>query len=148
MVLRYKPDEGRNARQAAFWLGMGMVAYGCYALRQFLLGWPSLARPISSGFETIPVLGLHLNASLLAALTAFVVLTVTWVKFLARHRVADHLIEVENEMKKVTWPTFKEASNSSLVVIATVLILMSFLALSDWALGQLFQAILWRGDSA
>ena len=27
MLFRYKPDEGRNARQATFWLGEGMMAF-------------------------------------------------------------------------------------------------------------------------
>ncbi|MDP6129550.1 MAG: preprotein translocase subunit SecE [Planctomycetota bacterium] len=47
-------------------------------------------------------------------------------------------------MKKVTWPTFKEASNSSIVVVSTVLILMGFLAFSDAVLGRLFNFILWK----
>ena len=48
-------------------------------------------------------------------------------------------------MKKVTWPSFKEASNSSIVVVATVLIIMAFLALSDFALGRFFDRVLFGG---
>ena len=46
-------------------------------------------------------------------------------------------------MRKVTWPSFAEASNSSIVVIVMVLILMGFLAISDFVLGNLFEVILW-----
>jgi preprotein translocase SecE subunit len=144
MVLRYKPDEGRNTRQAAFWLGSAMIAFGSYSLRGFLNGWVGLRNPITSAMERVPILGVDLNASLLIAVIAFVALMVIWLRFLARARVADHLIEVENEIRKVTWPSFKEASNSSIVVIATVLILMGFLAFSDWALGVVFNQILFH----
>jgi preprotein translocase SecE subunit len=39
-------------------------------------------------------------------------------------------------MRKVTWPTFAEALNSSVVVIVCVVFLMAFLAGADWVLGQ------------
>ncbi|RMH03587.1 MAG: preprotein translocase subunit SecE [Planctomycetota bacterium] len=47
-------------------------------------------------------------------------------------------------MKKVTWPSFREASNSSIVVITTVLLLMGFLAFADWGLSAVFDLVLWR----
>ena len=60
----------------------------------------------------------------------------------ARPKVADFLIETELELRKVTWPNWPEVFNSSMVVIATVLFLMGFLALSDWAFGNLFKRLL------
>jgi preprotein translocase SecE subunit len=66
-------------------------------------------------------------------------------KYLGRESTAEHLIEVEQEMNKVTWPTFEDATNSSIVVVFTVAILMGFLAFSDFALGRIFDMILW-GD--
>ena len=144
MVLRYKPEEGRNTRQAAFWLGAAMIAFGCYSLRGFLNGWVGLRNPLFAGMERLPILSVDVNASLAISVVVFVGVMVAWLSFLARPRFADHLIEVENEIHKVTWPSFKEASNSSIVVIATVLILMGFLAFSDWALGIVFNKILFH----
>jgi preprotein translocase SecE subunit len=69
--------------------------------------------------------------------------TYFFLRYLAGEKTAQHLIEVEDEMNKVTWPSFEEATNSSIVVIITVLILMGFLALSDFVLGQFFDIILW-----
>ena len=143
MLYRYKPEEGRNVRQAGFWLGEAMVAFGCFALRGQLNRFVGLREPLVEGMPKVPILGADLNGSFLIALVAFLLGSFFWVRFLARERVADHLIEVEGEVKKVTWPSFKEASNSSIIVIGTVLVLMAFLAFSDLILGRLFQAVLW-----
>jgi preprotein translocase subunit SecE len=46
-------------------------------------------------------------------------------------RVRDFLAEVMVELKKSSWPTRKELIDSTIVVIATVLILGVFVALAD-----------------
>jgi preprotein translocase subunit SecE len=144
MLYRYKPDEGRNARQASFWLGEGMIFFGCYALSGTLDSASSgLRAPVLDGFQELPLLGVRLSASFLIAAALFAVGSFLWTRWLAKEPIADHLIEVEGEMRKVTWPTFAEASNSSIVVIVMVLILMGYLALSDFVLNQFFQTILW-----
>jgi preprotein translocase SecE subunit len=143
MLYRYKPDEGRNARQTAFWLGEGMIFFGCYALSGTLAGWRSLRAPLFGDSVQIPLLGIELTGAFVAASVLFFVFTFFFLRYLASARIAEHLIEVEGEMNKVTWPTFEEATNSSIIVIVTVLILMGFLALSDLLLGQFFRLILW-----
>ena len=144
MLYRYKPDEGRNARQASFWLGEGMIFFGCYALAGTLAGAsPGLRAPVFDGFQELPLLGVRLTASFMIATAVFLAGSWLWTRWLAKERIADHLIEVEGEMRKVTWPTFAVASNSSIVVIIMVLILMGYLALSDFVLNQVFQVILW-----
>ncbi len=144
MLYRYKPDEGRNARQTAFWVIEGLIAYGCLTLRGMLDGSYALRKPLLEGMQEIPILGTTLNLSLLVALLVFLGGTFAWVRFLARPKTADHLIEVEAELRKVTWPSFKEASNSSIVVIATVLVLLLFFMFADFLLGRVFELILWR----
>ena len=90
-------------------------------------------------------MGLRLTGALLVAFLVFLAASFLYLRYLAKDKTADHLIEVEGEMKKVTWPSFEEATNSSIVVIITVLILMGFLALADLALGQIFRIVLWGG---
>jgi preprotein translocase SecE subunit len=143
MLYRHKPEEGRNVRQTAFWMGMGMIVYGCYALSTWLDRVASLRGALLQDFPQIPILGLPLTGSNLIAIAVFLVATWIWVNYLAKVKTAEHLIEVEGEMKKVTWPSFREASNSSIVVVTTVLLLMAFLALSDYVLRGLFEVILW-----
>ncbi len=144
MLFRYKPDEGRNARQIAFWFGEAAAAYACMAFAGFLNGWSGLRGPIFDGFTKVPIFGVTISGANLIAFLLFSALTFVWVKALAKEKLAQHLIEVEGEIKKVTWPSFQEASNSSIVVIITVLVLMAFLSLADFALGKLFQVILWE----
>lgn len=143
MLFRYKPDDGRNARQIAFWLGLVSIAFGCSAFSGLLDSSLSLRTPVSAAFPKLPVLGVTLSASNLISFALFLLLSFFWVRYLAQEKPAQHLIEVETEMNKVTWPSFKEASNSSVVVIITVILLMGFLALADFVLSRVFDIILW-----
>ncbi|HBF22935.1 MAG TPA: preprotein translocase subunit SecE [Planctomycetes bacterium] len=145
MLYSYKPDDGRNARQATFWLGELFLFFGCTSLNGSLGSFESLRGAWFESFPMVPILGATLSGAFLIAAFVFVAGSLIWMSFLGREKIAEHLIEVEGEMKKVTWPSFKEASNASVVVVATVLIIMAFLALSDLALGKFFQRVLWGG---
>lgn len=57
-------------------------------------------------------------------------------------RVAGFYQEWITEMKKVTWPGRKDTLSSTAVVIVTVLIIVAFLGLVDFALGRITQSIL------
>ena len=50
--------------------------------------------------------------------------------------------EFKTEMKKVTWPGRKETAASTVVVIITVLIIVLFLGLVDYALGRIVYSVL------
>jgi len=51
--------------------------------------------------------------------------------------VKTFFVEVSAEIKKVTWPTFKEVRDTTIVVIIAVFIFGIFLYMVDLALGQL-----------
>ena len=59
-------------------------------------------------------------------------------------KTRDFFAEVVAELKKSAWPTRKELIDSSLVVIATVLILGMFVAGADIIIGRIV-AMLTRG---
>lgn len=145
--MAYKSDQGRLARLAAFWSLAALAFYGCVSLRSTLSSafGGKLGQPFFAGMKQVPILGLSLSPALL--ITA-VVLVAAWF-FLYRWqqtpKVADLLIDTENELRKVTWPTIAEAVNSSLVVIACVLFLMGFLAGADYLLGRWTTLILTGG---
>lgn len=142
MLYAHKPDEGRHARQASFWLGEGMLFFGCYALSVELGGVTALRTPVISSVPEVPLLGIPLTGSFVVASLVFLALSFIYLRMLAKPKVADHLIEVEGEVRKVTWPSFEEATNSSIVVIVTVLVLMGFLAAADFLLGRIINPIL------
>ena len=54
------------------------------------------------------------------------------------------LREVKTELKKVTWPTRKDALAGTLVVLATVLIIAVFLGVVDSALSGAIKWVLKR----
>lgn len=133
--MAYKKDQGRLTRMAAFWSLAILIFYGCVSLHEELKSrFTALGKPILG--IRIPVLGMDVTPALL--ISAVVLATALY--FLHRWqqtaKVADLLIETEVEMRKVTWPTFAEALNSSVVVIVCVVFLMAFLAGADWVLGQ------------
>lgn len=52
------------------------------------------------------------------------------------------LREVKVELKKVTWPTRKQTTGTTIVVIIFVFIVAAFLGLFDFGLSKLVQAVL------
>ena len=57
-------------------------------------------------------------------------------------KVAGFLQDFRTEMKKVTWPGRKDTAASTMVVIVTVLIIVVFLGLVDYALGRIVYSVL------
>jgi len=137
----YREDQGRLARMFAFWSLVLMTLFGCVFLHEVLanniaaMREPLLDRPL-------PIVRVSLTWSFLLALGLFVGGAVWIWRWQQRPKVADFLIETENEMRRVTWPTSDDVVNTSMVVVICVLILMGFLAFTDWFLGRLFQNLL------
>ena len=52
------------------------------------------------------------------------------------------LLEVRGEVKKVTWPSKKEAMGGTAVVVVVVLIMAVFLGLIDVLLSKIVEALL------
>ncbi len=55
---------------------------------------------------------------------------------------SDFLREVASELKKVVWPTRKQAAGVTLVVLIFVFVVAAFLGLFDYALSKIVQIIL------
>lgn len=135
--MAYKPEQGRITRTAAFWTLTLLLVYGCMSLNDTLaIQVSALGKQFGADAKAVvPILSWKLTPALLIALAVFVAGLFLLLRYLNRPKVAELLIETENELRKVTWPTFNEALNSSFVVIACVALLMAFLAGADWWLG-------------
>lgn len=138
----YKPELGRYVRLSAFWVLIILGFYGCMRLSATLDGYESMRTPWMEG--KIPVLGFPLTWSVAIATVVFLGFAAWLYWFMNRPKSADFLIETEDELKKVTWPTFGEAVDASLVVIATVVVLGLFIAGVDIVLGMFFDKFLFR----
>ncbi|MFQ5432306.1 MAG: preprotein translocase subunit SecE [Nitrospinota bacterium] len=50
--------------------------------------------------------------------------------------------EARNELRKVSWPTRKDTTSVTVVVIALVFIIGFYLAIIDWGLSQVIQKLI------
>ena len=57
-------------------------------------------------------------------------------------RTIDFFREVKVELKKVTWPTRKQTTGTTIVVIVFVFVVAAFLGLFDYGLSKLVQVVL------
>ncbi len=122
---------------AAYWSLALLILYGCRSFFMLLpTWWPGLGQPLAPSMPKIPILGWNLNGALLISGALLGAAWYVLYRWQQTPKVADLLIDTEVELTKVTWPTMPDAVNSSLVVVAVVLFLMTFLAGSDALLGM------------
>ncbi|MFN0206443.1 MAG: preprotein translocase subunit SecE [Planctomycetota bacterium] len=139
----YKPDQGRYVRMATFWILTFLIGYGCYRLSETLAdlryGWAEwLRRPI---INELPLVETSFIAASLVAFAVFLLSIAGLQIILNKQKIADSLIETEGELRKVTWPTFRDTMSASIVVLVCVLILFILLGVYDMAIGKSFDVI-------
>jgi preprotein translocase SecE subunit len=148
-MVPYKKDQGRMARMATFWSLAILAFWGSYALHNQLrivfggvLGRAFGADETGRGGLVIPVLAIQVSAAFLIALLVFGGAMFLIFRWTESPKIADLLIETEQELKKVTWPTWREVRDSSAVVILCVTVLLVFLATSDVVLARVSDYLL------
>lgn len=144
--MSYRKDQGRYARLVAFTGLVLLVCYGCFrggGLVSVLDGWLGAAN--TTYIDTFPLLG-SLKTSTLIALAIAAISGFVFHRILNRPRVADALIETEEEMTKVTWPTWPETWSGAMAVVGMVLVLFVFLTVVDVVLIEVLGR-LWGGRS-
>jgi len=57
-------------------------------------------------------------------------------------RVKEYFIDTRGELRKVTWPTRKQATKLTLIVLAVTLVMALFLGGVDWVFANLIALIL------
>jgi len=131
-------------RMAAFWSLAILLIYGCMSLHtQLGVSFGETAtNSLVPGLKKIPLLGVIPNISFFV--TAAVALGGLWLinRWLNRAKNADLLIDTEQELRKVTWPTMEETINGSILVMSCVLFLMAFLAGTDYVLAVVVRRVL------
>jgi preprotein translocase SecE subunit len=143
----YRKNEGRYARMFAFWALLLLMAYGCFhagGLADLLDGWMGDSNP--TFIDPFPILK-TLKLSTCITLGLLVVIGLVIHAVLARRRIADALIGTEEELGKVTWPTWAEAVQGTVAVTVMVLVLFVFLTLVDLGLIQVLGMLMGGGRS-
>jgi len=64
---------------------------------------------------------------------------------MARTSPTEFVQQVQQETRKVTWPSWKETRMTTLMVFVMVVIVSVFLSVADWAIGNIMRVILGSG---
>lgn len=127
-----KKGQGLHARRIAYFLGGALVLFG--AIRFYA----TFNVPNQHVFvKDVPLIGSITLYNVLAILVFFVGMLVLHL-FLNREKHVDLLIETEQEMKKVSWPSWAEVKSASIVVIVVTLVMALLLFGFDWLLQRVF----------
>jgi preprotein translocase SecE subunit len=156
--LSYKGKQGKIVRWGMFIPSSVLAIYGAYC---GFLGFPGsnqlaedrtssiLGIPINSFYRKwatidIDALGLYIDITPRLLIMIGVAIALVWLlAFLCFSYVktSEFLINTEDEMRKVAWPTFQELVDSSCVVIIAIIIMGVFLFLADILLATLLQRV-------
>lgn len=146
--MSYRKEHGLYARMFAFWACLLLAAYGCFhgdGLADQLGAWMGDENNtvLVASFPILKTLRVSTCIALVVLLVAgFLIHTV-----LNRPRVADALIDTENEMVKVTWPSWQEAWQGTMAVGVMVLVLFVFLTVIDIGLVKVMEMLMPGGAS-
>ena len=127
----YKAGQGKYARGIAYLLGAGLIVFGGIRL------YATINVPGREWVKDVPLIG-HVSIYNTIALGVVLVGMLLLHLVLNRPNAVDALIDTEQEMKKVTWPTFDDSKKASLVVIGCVIFMLVFLGLADFLLEVFF----------
>lgn len=126
----YKAGQGKHARGVAYLLGMGLIVFGGIRL------YAAINVPGSEWIEDVPVIG-HVSLYNTIALAVVLISALGLHLVLNRVGAVDMLVDTEQELKKVSWPSRIEVRNATVVVvIVTVtmgLMLYGFDQMLTWA---------------
>ena len=140
----YKAGQGSLTRLTS-WVGLLLVTFlGSVELYSWIQN-PKRDTPIFGInlelFWKLPILGVPLSWKLLLCLAVFIGLIWVVRHYLMRPATVDTLIEVEMEMKKVSWPTKDESMNATWVVIFVTLLITFVLFFFDLILRYAFRLL-------
>jgi preprotein translocase SecE subunit len=137
----YKEGHGVLVRRVAF-VGLAtLLVWGGTELYGWLAGadWVRSNRWVN---YRIPVLNQYIDPAFVISWTIIIVGCIAIYRLLNRERAADFLIETDTEVRKVTWPTWNDAWNSSLIVLLFVVVVTGFIFASDFVINRIMGWIL------
>ena len=126
----HKPGQARLSRMVTLLSGLFLVAWGSRSLMRTLadpavwgtggLSWNQVFGDASEvdAWRTsdLVLLDEKFSPALSIAAVVLVVAAIAWWRFINREKWAELLIDMETELRKVSWPTLSDAWQSTLVV--------------------------------
>lgn len=137
----YKKGQGTKSRVTAYVLLGLLVLFGAYACHgEFNTVGRGVGLPVTDAVADLPLIG-ALTWMKLIALGVFLGGMLLVHLFLNRPGSADLMIDTEQEMRKVSWPSWPEVKSASLVVVVVTFVFGLSLFAFDKALQGLFSFI-------
>jgi len=138
----YKAGQGSLARLTTWVALLATVGLGCAELYSWIQD-PKQDTPLLPGelFRDLPFFGTKFSWKFLLCMVVFVGGIWFSRRIMARRDAVDALIETEQELKKVSWPTRDESINATGVVILVSLLLTITLFGFDLLFNRLFGLI-------
>jgi preprotein translocase SecE subunit len=131
----YKTGQGRYARWAAYLLAGLLILYGAIRL------YATINVPGQNVWvEELPIVGTLSLYKVIAAVVFFMGMYALHM-LLNRPTSVDMLIDTEQEMKKVSWPTKAEVKSATVVVAFVTFLLALLLFGFDEILRRLFRLV-------
>jgi preprotein translocase subunit SecE len=122
----YKRGQGKYTRLCSAFGAALIVGLGCLQLYRKLQAWD---------------LGLWIETMVPAGLFVVLALLIFWL--VNKPSIADFMVAAESEMKKVSWSSRKEITVSTIIVIVLVILLASFLGVTDLSFRMFFDKLLY-----
>jgi preprotein translocase SecE subunit len=137
----YKEGHGVLVRRIAFVAIASLIVWGGTELYGWLYSgeWVRTHRWVD---YPIPVIRQYVDPAFVISWIAVIAGCVLVYRALNRQKAADFLIETDTEVRKVTWPTWSDAWNSSLIVLLFVVVMTGFIFLSDFVINRLMRLLL------
>ncbi len=131
----YKKGQGSLARLCAYAIGAILIVFGVYRF------FTTINVPHEHVLvAAVPVIG-DLSVYKVVSLVLLVVSLFGLHLVLNRPKTVDLLVETEQEMKKVTWPTLPEVWNATVVVVLVTATLAVTMYGFDQILVRLFRLV-------
>jgi len=139
----YKAGQGSLARLIAWVTSLIAIALGCAELYTWIqdpIEDTSLIPGVAL-FEDLPFFGTKFSWKFLLCTLIFVAGIWLVRRLLTKKQTVDALIETEQELRKVSWPTREESINATGVVILVSVLLTMALFSFDLLFNRLFSLI-------
>ena len=128
----YKKGQGSIARGAAYTIAAGLIVFGAIRLYATLGGhFLDVLAP------AVPIVG-DVDVRKVVAFIVGVAGLFFLHSFLNRPRSVDLMIETEQEMRKVSWPTLPEVWNATLVVLLVTAVFALTMSAFDRGIRAIF----------
>jgi preprotein translocase subunit SecE len=139
----YKEGHGVLVRRVAF-VGLAtLLVWGGIELYGWLMAIEWFRHPDRRWVNyRIPVVHQFIDPAFVISWLVIIGGCILIYRLLNKPRSADFLIETDTEVRKVTWPTWNDAWNSSLIVLLFVLVVTGFIFFSDWVINLIMKLIL------